>query len=90
MLKSGIEITCSGCGIRTFIERPPQEFYVMNHTDGSKVTSYNENQSESWVREVHTMDLCPRCQKIREQMLCEFYEKCGEARDDENYIIPGR
>jgi hypothetical protein len=91
MTKKGIQITCNGCGISNFIEESGTRSTpaVLNKiTDGSHMLMYNENQSESWCRVVLKMDLCPKCQKIYEKMLCEFYERCGEARHDELNIIP--
>ena len=84
MIKNGVQLTCRGCGINTFIEASPiarDRFEPYN--DQNIVKQYDENQSESWVKTYEVMDLCPRCAKIHEEMLCEFYEKCGEARDKE-------
>ena len=81
MTKKGIQITCSGCGVYTFIEKPNNaRTYTLG--DGTNTMLYNENQSESWARVNSSFDLCPRCQKIHEKMLASFYEECGKARDE--------
>ena len=85
MIKQVIQLTCNGCGSTTFMETYNSELIktLQHYKDGSEVGAYSNNQSESWSR-IHThMDLCPRCQKIHEKMLCKFYEECGGARDDE-------
>ena len=84
MIKNGVQLTCRGCGIDTFIEVSPIARDIFSpYNDQSVVTHYNEEQSESWVKTRDVMDLCPRCAKIREEMLCKFYEECGAARDKE-------
>lgn len=93
MIKQGTQVTCNGCGCTTFIEKTgvrSTPAVLDKLKDGSHSMAYNENQSESWTRVVLKMDLCPRCNKIYEEMLCKFYERCGEARDDDCYVIPGR
>lgn len=30
-------------------------------------------------------DLCPRCAKIHEEVLSNFYERCTEARDKDDF-----
>lgn len=84
MVKRGIQLTCAGCGASTFIEVSPLKMEgYMPFNDRSDVTHYDPDQSESWVKVRSTRDLCPRCQKIREKKLCEFYEECGAAGDKE-------
>lgn len=84
MVKRGIQLTCAGCGASTFIEVSPLKMKVyMPFNDCGDVDHYDPNQSESWVKTHEVMDLCPRCAKIREKKLCEFYEECGAARDKE-------
>lgn len=79
MTKKGIQITCSGCGEITFIERDNRAHSLI---DCTRTLYHNENQSESWGVVICIFDLCPRCQKIHEKMLASFYEECGKARDE--------
>lgn len=82
MIKKGYEMTCSGCGISKFVDSSttPRK---LSFKEGSRSVDVNPNQSESWVIVHELFDLCPRCAKIREEMLCKFYEECGAARDKE-------
>ena len=79
MIKKGYQLTCEGCGAETFVYSniSPRPLKIKT---GIESECYNENQSESWDK-VHTvLDLCPRCSKIYEEVMCTFYEKCNEAR----------
>ena len=82
MIKKGYQLTCSGCGETSFVESSvtPRKLSFKN---GTRVVSHDKEQSESWVIVHNLFDLCPRCAKIHDKMLCQFYEKCGEARDKE-------
>ena len=84
MIKKGIQVTCTGCGINSFVDEYDAKVMgckSFSLKDGAHSKAYNENQSESWYHTVQKMDLCPRCHAIYEKMLCRFYEECGEARD---------
>lgn len=84
MIQKGARITCTGCGCSTFIENVASiPTPIAKFKETSHVFAYNQEQSDSWARVHQIMDLCPRCQKIHEKMLCKFYEECGGANDDE-------
>ena len=81
MIKKGYQITCEGCGKETFIESTisPRK---LNLKTGVKCVDYNKEQSDSWVIIHKLFDLCPKCAKIHEEVLCIFYERCNEAREE--------
>lgn len=73
MKQNGIQFTCDGCGITTFIEDPTLN--IKNLKPSHNITGMlQREQSESWARVDVRLDLCPRCQKIWTDMLCRFYE----------------
>lgn len=78
MTTKGIEITCSGCGAITFMDERVGWQLLRSTKDITKVVAYDKDQSESWVKVHQTFDLCPKCAKIHEKMLCKFYEECGK------------
>ena len=95
MVESGFQITCGGCGDTVFVaptkySRAKVEFFKSTTAEVSDLTfkgdmnniiMYEPDQSESWTKIGYINDLCPRCHKIYEDMLCRFYERCGEARE---------
>lgn len=85
MYKKGFQLTCSGCGITTFLKdseivssRLGKSLILETHA-----TQIIHDKPDSWVRVYSEFHLCPRCTKIHEEMLCKFYERCGEERDKE-------
>lgn len=83
MIEQGTKVTCSGCGVSTFVNSfgPYDLKKIHKAKEGTVVKAYNENQSESWARVQQVMDLCPRCQRIHEEVMVTFYDKCMEGVD---------
>lgn len=84
MIEKGYQLTCEGCGVKTFItsQKTPRK---LNFKPGTLVIDHNKDQSESWVIVHKLFDLCPRCAKIHEEVLSNFYERCTEARDKDDF-----
>ena len=73
MKQNGVQFTCDGCGITTFIEDADPKLRNIS-TGGILNIALQPNQSESWARVDVIFDLCPACQKKWEKMLCDFHE----------------
>lgn len=84
MFNKGFQLTCSGCGITTFIK----DSNIVTSRLGKSlcleayITQLQPDKPDSWARADVGFHLCPRCAKIHEEMLCEFYERCGKAREE--------
>lgn len=86
MFKKGFQLTCSGCGITTFLKESEVASSNLGKSLALEIhaTQIIHDKPDSWVRVYSEFHLCPRCAKIHEEILCEFYEKCGAARDKES------
>lgn len=80
MKQNGTQFTCDGCGITTFMDSNDSKIRSLKPSHNIMGMLQRE-QSESWARVDLRLDLCPRCQKIWNEILCKFYEAINQDRD---------